>query len=440
MDLGLERIRKLLNALGNPEKQLNVIHVAGTNGKGSVCAYIASILKAARFKVGRYNSPHFLEPNDAIRICDESIEDNEYKLLCDRVATVDRNCGCGASSFELSTAVALLWFSERNVDFAVIEVGLGGALDATNVFDSPSVCVITPIGMDHAGVLGNTIEEIASAKAGILKPSCPVVFAPQSEDGVLNVLSQRAQELDCPMIISPTAAWCSVDNNTAWATMTVRYPENAEDCLYKFEIPLYGDHQRVNAAVAVSAIHVLKAANPDIGSRITMQNVQDGMASTRWPGRLDLLTAQRYPWLKAAYDIDEMFVDGAHNPPAAKALRAFVDQQLKIRHLSHVLWILASTQGKDMKELLNILLRPQDSVSATTFTQPENMPWIYPMEPADIINIARESVANIKCLTHETLDHALRAVGTAGHSEKLIVLCGSLYLVADLYRINRQMS
>jgi folylpolyglutamate synthase/dihydrofolate synthase len=439
MELGLERIHNLLKALGNPEKQLKAIHVAGTNGKGSVCAYIASILSLAGFKVGRYNSPHFLEPTDAIKICGENISKSEYEKLCDRVATVDKENRFGASTFELSTAAALLWFYESCVDFAVIEVGLGGALDATNVFNSPAVSVITPIGMDHAGILGNSIEEIATAKAGIMKAKCPVVISPQSEDAAMDVLVRRANELGCPMILSPTAAWCSKAKDRGWATLTVRFPDNAVDTTYQIRIPLYGDHQRVNAATAVCAIHMLKHTLPDPGSKITMQSIQDGMASTRWPGRLDLLTKEQHPWLKTVYGIDEMFVDGAHNPPAAKALREFVDQQLKIRHLHKVHWILASTQGKDIMELLNILLRPEDSVYTTVFTQPENMPWIHSMEPSEIKGIAAAAVTG-NCTTHVSLNDALHAVGQADHSDELIVLCGSLYLVADLYRLHRQVS
>jgi folylpolyglutamate synthase/dihydropteroate synthase len=184
---------------------------------------------------------------------------------------------------------------------------------------------------------------------------------------------------------------------------------------------------------------MLKHTLPDPGSKITMQSIQDGMASTRWPGRLDLLTKEQHPWLKTVYGIDEMFVDGAHNPPAAKALREFVDQQLKIRHLHKVHWILASTQGKDIMELLNILLRPEDSVYTTVFTQPENMPWIHSMEPSEIKGIAAAAVTG-NCTTHVSLNDALHAVGQADHSDELIVLCGSLYLVADLYRLHRQVS
>ncbi|KAH8550609.1 Mur ligase [Umbelopsis sp. PMI_123] len=433
MDLGLNRIHNLLKALGNPEKQLSVIHVAGTNGKGSVCAYIASILKAAGFKVGRYNSPHFLEPMDAMQICGESINSDEYKELCDRVATVDKENNCGASNFELSTAAAILWFYESKVDFAVIEVGLGGTLDATNVFDVVVTSVITPIGMDHAGILGNTIAEIASTKAGIIKPNCPVVVSPQSEDDAMKVMIDTARKLSSPLVISPIARWYSTSKDNTTATMNIQFPISKPTTTYQFKIPLYGDHQLVNAATAVSAIHILKNTLPDLDLRITVKHIQDGMASTRWPGRLDLLTKIQNPWLKEMYGIDEMFVDGAHNPPAAQVLREFVDQQLQHRRINKVHWILASTQGKDVKELLNILLRSQDSVSATTFTQPESMPWVHPMEPSDITEIAATITTGL-CTVQSSLQLALE---TVGKSEELIVLCGSLYLVADLYRLHR---
>ncbi|KAI9283099.1 Mur ligase [Umbelopsis sp. AD052] len=431
MDLGLDRIKSLLYALGSPEKNLLVIHVAGTNGKGSVCAYIASILKAAGFKVGRYNSPHFLEPTDAMQICDESIDSAAYRELCDRVASVDKENNCGASTFELSTAAAILWFYESKVDFAVIEVGLGGTLDATNVFDDVVASVITPIGMDHAGILGNSIAEIASAKAGIIKANCPVIASPQPEADAMDVVKKTAQRLSSPLLISPMARWCSPSKEQA--TVDIRYPNDRPLTTYQFKIPLYGDHQLVNAATAVSTIHILKNAQNDLDIKITVEHIQQGMADTRWPGRLDLLTKEQCPWLTNLYSIDEMFVDGAHNPPAAKVLREFVDQQCQTRNNDKVQWIIASTEGKDVKELLSILLRPQDSVCATTFTQPENMPWISHMDPSEIRDIAA-TVASGPCTVEPSLAQALR---NAGQSKGLIVLCGSLYLVADLYRLHR---
>jgi folylpolyglutamate synthase/dihydrofolate synthase len=431
MDLGLDRIKNLLYALGSPEKSLSVIHVAGTNGKGSVCAYIASILKAAGFKVGRYNSPHFLEPTDAMQICGESIESNVYEDICNRVASVDKENNCGASTFELSTAAAILWFYERNVDFAVIEVGLGGTLDATNVFEVVIASVITPIGMDHAGILGNSIAEIASAKAGIIKANCPVIAAPQPEADAMEVVKCTAQKLSSPLLVSPMAKWCS--SSKEQATVDIQHPDNMPTTTYQFKIPLYGDHQLVNAATAVSTIHVMKKSKQDLDLKITAEHIQEGIADTRWPGRLDLLTKEQCPWLTEMYSIDEMFVDGAHNPPAAQVLRGFVDQQCQTRKSDKVQWIIASTEGKDVKELLSILLRPQDSVCATTFTQPENMPWISHMDPSEIRDIAA-TVASGPCTVEPSLAQALR---NAGQSEGLIVLCGSLYLVADLYRLHR---
>jgi folylpolyglutamate synthase/dihydrofolate synthase len=433
MDLGLDRIKSLLKALGNPERSFRVVHVAGTNGKGSVCAYIASILGAAGFTVGRYNSPHFITPSDATQICGKCLDAEDYEKLICRVSTVDKKNNFNASSFEITTAAALLWFYESHVDIAVIEVGLGGTLDATNVFDHPAVSVITPIGMDHAGILGTTIEEIAGAKAGIMKSQCPVVISSQTESQAMNVLNARAHQLSCPVILSPTAAWTSNSSEPAWATVKVSGPDNAMGETYQFKIPLYGDHQLVNAATAVSTIHMLKCTSKEFGEKISLQHIQEGMAKTRWRGRLDLLTKYDHPWLKSVYNIEEMFVDGAHNQPAALVLRQFVDQQLKARSLERVHWIVASTQGKDLIKLLSILLRPQDSISATTFTQPENMPWIYPMPQSDIITVANSITKD--CTIENSLDTALHTAGKLDPSKQLIVLCGSLYLVADLYRL-----
>ncbi|KAI8145574.1 Mur ligase [Fennellomyces sp. T-0311] len=363
MDLGLERIQSLLNALGNPQDQLRVIHVAGTNGKGSVCAYTASVLRQLGLAVGRFNSPHLLEPHDSIQINNSPVSKDEYKNTCAHVERVNNENQLAASSFEQLVASALCIFRNHKLDWVVIEVGLGGALDATNVFKQPNMTVVTAIGWDHAGILGGTIESIAQAKAGIMKQGCPAVFAPQDDPSVLNTLVKYAETVGAPWKLVKEAEWegdgaCRLDLNGQ---------------VHRYPVPLRGDYQRANSAAAVTALVWLR----DVGEiQFTETQLQEGMAATRWPGRLEHIPKP----IVNGLELPSILVDGAHNPPATRALRKHVDYLCP----QSVIWIIGATTGKDIDEMLQILLRPQDTVLAVPFSQPDGMPWIQCVSPTEI--------------------------------------------------------
>ncbi|MEK6869330.1 MAG: folylpolyglutamate synthase/dihydrofolate synthase family protein, partial [Nanoarchaeota archaeon] len=264
--LGLDRIESLLKKLGNPEKKLRCIHVAGTNGKGSVCAMISSILTGAGYKVGLYTSPHLKKFNERIRINNKLISDKDivkYYLKIKKYVT-------NQSFFEITTAMAFLYFADKKVDFAVLEVGLGGRLDATNVV-TPLVSIITNIGLEHTKYLGNTIKKVAYEKAGIIKNNVPVVTA--AEGIALAAIKKISNERNSRLYIA-----------------------NKKNANYR--IGLKGEFQKLNAAMAIKAIGILKN---NYGVKIKKSNVKKGLLNAKWPGRFQFLEKN-------------ILVDCAHNP------------------------------------------------------------------------------------------------------------------------------
>jgi dihydrofolate synthase/folylpolyglutamate synthase len=292
--LGLERIAVLLDALGNPQQACRIVHVAGTNGKGSTCAMIESGLRAAGYRTGLFTSPHLVEPTERIRIDGEPVPAAQFAAAFDQVhACAERllraeRIDLHPTYFESVTAMALLLFRECAVEFTVLEVGLGGRLDATNAV-APELCVITPIDFDHEAFLGNSLESIAWEKAGILKPGVAAVFARQRPEA-LAVLEARAAELRVPVVRATDTPVSAValgarGSDFTWAGMAVH-------------CPLPGEHQVENAAVAMAALQRLGVAPGAI---------QEGTAQTVWPGRLERISAD-----------PDVILDGAHNPAGAR--------------------------------------------------------------------------------------------------------------------------
>ncbi|KAF9281617.1 hypothetical protein BGZ68_006531 [Mortierella alpina] len=497
MDLGLERVTRLLEALAPsaslppPHLAIPIIHVAGTNGKGSICAFIASILTASGFRVGRYNSPHLITPRDTIQINSQPISQDDYQYVTDLVKQKDAQLDLKATSFELLTAAAFYWFAYGRandgkspavdghntaaVDFAVIEVGVGGRLDATNIVPTPKVCVIASVDMDHAGLLGNSIEEVAFEKAGIIKAKVPVVVAPQPQgQKVYKVVEDKAASvgLHAEQVVKVQAAqWVTkgeVPPSTASEPTGLGRWASLEDG-FRFWIPLLGDFQLANSATAIAAIRTLVDSASSAGSdgttmdiqwkdRITDETIRQGIRDTAWPGRLQ--------WIKATDAPREvrgkMLIDGAHNPAAAVALSAYISEyaatvsstvSVSASRRPRTHWIMAFTKGKDIEEMFEILFPPlssgekrgqQDTFSAVEFSPPEGMPWVSPIPSGEIcqrlkahqdrIHIQGESQLLVQGFGAD-LKAALQWVGNQRQEDDLVVLCGSLYLVADLFRL-----
>ena len=339
----LDRIRALLQRLGDPHLSVPTLHVTGTNGKGSTSAMLSSMLQAHGLRVGLYTSPHLLQVTERIRHGLDPIEPAGFARLVDAVweplRQVARDTPFGEpTTVEALTAMALLHFRQAGVDAQVIEVGLGGELDSTNVV-TPSVCAITNISFDHVAVLGPTIESIARAKAGIIKRGVPVVLAPQME-GALEVVLGVAARQRAPVIQVGAGVRWSVDDDAGDRQRLDRQRLQVETPRgrYRIDLPLAGDYQGENAAVAVAAGELF------LGERLDPQAVRRGLAAVRWPGRLERL------WWRGV----QVIVDGAHSPYAMQrmvgALAGRVDPQRTVA-------VVGALTGHDLVETLQPLRR-----------------------------------------------------------------------------------
>ncbi len=413
IELGLSRIQSLLQALGSPHQQVPIIHVAGTNGKGSVCAYLSSVLTTAGFRVGRYTSPHLVQWTERICLNEQPVSASVLlAALQDVEAAIDPTEDC-PTQFEVLTAAAWLIFAQAQVEIAVVEVGLGGRLDATNVCDRPLVSVITSISRDHWQRLGDSLSAIAAEKAGILKAGCPAVIGPLPPEAE-SVVQAQLEALGCPTQWPSPAQWHQPPSphETAWAISQDLY----------FPLPLGGEIQLTNAAVAIAVLRQLQTQ----GWAISAAQIAKGMAQTRWPGRLQWAQWQGSPLL----------LDGAHNAAAAQALRHYVDQILSSPQFSSeaeppapkatVTWIIGMLATKDHTAILQALLRPRDQLLLVP------VPGHDSANPTDLIPLAHRLCPALgRCWARPDWTAGLEA---ATPSQGLNILCGSLYLVGAFWQ------
>ncbi|WP_373536512.1 folylpolyglutamate synthase/dihydrofolate synthase family protein [Microcoleus sp.] len=403
--LGLERIQQLLQKLDNPHQKVPVIHIAGTNGKGSVCAYLSSVLAAAGYRVGRYTSPHLIDWTERICINQKPISTIALQQCLEQVVSAAEGNTETPTQFEIITAAAWLYFAEQKADIAVIETGLGGRLDATNVCENPLVSVITSISLDHWQILGPTVADIAGEKAGILKSKCPVVVGELPESARI-VVEKRIQELDCPAIwVKP-----AVDLGEGFA----EYQLSQNSVKIKYQLPLLGQIQLMNSAIALATLHTLQ----NLGWQISPTAIADGIATTQWPGRL-----QQTTWKN-----QKILIDGAHNPAAAIALREYVDHLTSSP--SPINWVIGILATKDCDDILQALLKKGDRLYLVPVPDQNSS------SPAELAAIAQIICPELTvCQAFPDLTTALDAA-VAG--DNLTVLCGSLYLVG--YFLQQQQS
>ena len=395
--LGLDRIYQLLDALGNPHQQIPVIHVAGTNGKGSVCAFLLSILQTAGYRVGRYTSPHLIDWRERITINGEWICDQDLLEALQQVEAAI-NPEFPPTQFEVITA-AMWWYfakqkSLQNLDIVIIETGLGGRLDATNVCDRPLVCVITSIGLDHCQQLGNTLVAIASEKAGIIKPKCPVVIA---ENHAEAIAALQAKVTECEASVT----WVSAAKRTATGAIYQGF---------EYPLPLLGNHQLINSAVAIATIQSLR----NQGWEISEAAMRTGLANTQWSGRLQ--------WIEFNLDgkSHKILIDGAHNVAAAEYLRQFVDEAFPLRRKR---WVIGILNTKDQAGILKALLDPDDLLF------PVPVPSAATTSPEDLAQVA-SSIIKAKPHPYASLTLGL-AAAFEDQQNDVVILCGSLYLVGE---------
>lgn len=421
----LAHMRALLAALQHPEKRFPAVLIAGTNGKGSTAATLASILRASGLRTGLYTSPHLVRINERIRINGEPIDDGTFARLHDLVdRTAERLVEKGElpwhpSFFEMLTAIAFEYFERQEVELAVLEVGMGGRLDATNVV-APRVSIITDISLDHQKFLGNTVREIAREKAGIIHPGGVVVTLPQqpeANDVIGNViLSQGARAVNAvPYVppISPAAARTEhrVAGNGVTGHFVSRYPLQVMGKEILVETPLLGRHQLRNVALAVAAAEELK----NQGFAITPESIERGIRDTHWPGRFQVIPATE--------DSPEIVLDVAHNPAGAWALRAVLSACYEDRPLT---FVFGAMRDKAIGEIAEILFPLAEHVVATRADNPRS---------ASSSEIRQAAVrTSVDILETSDVPTALaRAINVAG-PEGLVVITGSIYIVGEVMR------
>lgn len=391
--LGLERIKKLLANLGNPDRQIPIIHVGGTNGKGSVCAYLSSILTEAGFRVGRYTSPHLIDWTERIYLNETAIALTELIAILEDVCSAIAPDTESPTQFEVITAAAWLYFARSQADLAIMEVGLGGRLDATNTSDRALVSIITSISREHWQHLGPTVADIAREKAGILKANCPAVIGklPPAAEAVV---AAKIAELNCRAVWVEPATELKLGGQSRWA----KYDD------LEYPLPLLGEVQLNNSALAIAAIKILQQQ----GWNIPELAIQTGMRKTRWLGRLQWTT----------YRDRSLLIDGAHNPAAAIALRQYINTLNK-----PVIWVMGMLSTKDHRDILQILLKPEDELHLVPV--PDHSSAV----PQDLAALAQQVCPRLSnCQTYDELFNALDVLWQNSSSD-LVVLCGSLYLV-----------
>jgi dihydrofolate synthase / folylpolyglutamate synthase len=431
----LAHMRVLLAAMKHPERSFPSVLIAGTNGKGSTAATLASILRASAWKTGLYTSPHLLRINERIRINDIEIEDDDFARLhgeVDQVAAKlveQRALPWHPSFFEMMTAIAFTHFASERVDIAVLEVGMGGRLDATNVVD-PLVSVITDISLDHQKFLGNTVAEIAREKAGIIRSDRPVVILPQHPEAnevignailELGARGLSAVEYVPPvsprstdyLMPSPEPRVPSPENRSGSRQLRYHYPQCVMGKQILIETPLVGRHQLRNVALAITTAEELSKQG---FTGITADSVECGIRETRWPGRFQVLApSEGWP---------EIVLDVAHNPAGAWALRSALSERYSERPL---IFVFGAMRDKAIAEMAEILFPLAERVIATRPENPRSA------SPDEIQQAASRTGADIEAVAE--VPSALDRSRDAARSRTPIVVTGSIYLVGEAMRV-----
>lgn len=440
--LGLEAIQQLLADLGNPHQQVPIIHVTGSNGKGSVCAYLSAVLTKAGYRVGRYTSPHLVSWNERICLNEQPIATSELEKVLQQVIAVVRPDEPSPTQFEVFTAAAWLYFAQQQVDVAVMEVGLGGRLDATNVCDRPLVSIITSISREHWQRLGSTLAEIAWEKAGILKPGCPAVVG-QVPPEAAAVIHRRIVELGCPAVYPQPAkdlgdGWAEYQGIETYAYQTGDASTDVDSVMQLTSIayrsPLLGAMQQHNAALAIAAVQLLRQQ----GWQIVDDAIVQGIAKTKWDGRLQWFDWQGH----------KILIDGAHNPASAEVLRQFVDTPaVGIHRSSAVHWVMGMLSTKDHADVFKAVLRPGDRLylvsvpdhstadpAALAALAKEVCPDLAHCQPYPDVLVALEA-ATLSNLPFNAVPHPSYIAKVQPPLETpLTVLCGSLYLIGHFFQ------
>ena len=408
IQLGMERIEGLLRELGNPEQKIKTIHVTGTNGKGSVTSMITNILLAANLKVGKFTSPHLVKYNERICLNGKDISDDDFAMAISAVrvaaeSVVKKGVCQQPTQFEILTAAAFLYFYLQKVDYAVIEVGMGGLWDSTNVI-TPVVSVITNVALDHTDRCGATVERIAMQKAGIIKEKVPVVTAAESNEALGPIIS-FAMFKEAPVYLYGKAFWgTEVESSMAGQKFTLHAGNTyASD----YEIKLPGEHQIKNTSLAIVAAKLVSKQD----DRINELALHIGVANTLWPGRLERIHVN-----------PDIILDGAHNPNGAEALRKALDKYYPGKKVTFVFGMMGD---KDMTGVIKTLIRADDVVYTVRADQGARA-----AEAKGLAQLVGPNAIPMASLA-EAYSTALASV----KEDDVLCVCGSLYLVGEFKKM-----
>lgn len=411
----LDRMNRLMALLDWPNRHYPCVHVAGTKGKGSTASFIASALRASGYKTGLYTSPHLEDFRERIQIDGEQISVEDLVTLADEMRPRTEQVN-DVTTFELTTAIAFQYFANQKVDIVVLEVGLGGRLDATNIVD-PVVSVITPISYDHMNVLGNTLTEIAHEKAGIIKPKRPVVIAPQVEEAKTEILRIAKSQEAPTVVVEQDYQWQSTSHTLDFQVVEIQnaHPQKGEKeslVPITLPVPLLGQHQADNATTALAALEVLREA----GFAVTQESLRQGFQNVHWQTRFEILRKD-----------PPLIADAAHNGDSIQKLCQTLDEYFP--NLPFIL-ILGASADKSLKTMMDIIIPKVEAVVCTQSVHPR---------AADAYDLQKQVERyNKPCYAESTAEAGLaKALELAGNN-KGIIATGSLFLAAAIRAIWRQ--
>ena len=417
----LAYVRTMLEALDHPERRFASVLIAGTNGKGSTAATLSSILGAAGYRTGLYSSPHLMQINERLRVNGEAISDAEFGVMHERVERIAQDLLRAGklpwhpSFFEMLTAMAFEYFASVGVEIAVLEVGMGGRLDATNVVE-PLISVIADIALDHQKYLGNTITEIAAEKAGIIRANGVVVTLPQhpQANDVIGhaILEKNAHGVSAVQYVPPVSPGAAtyMEGRAAPVRGRNRYPLTVMGEEIDVDSPLAGRHQLRNLALAIATAEELG----QFGFKVTPKQIEQGIRETRWPGRFQVV-----PPSAATYQ-REMVLDVAHNPAGAWALRSALSENFSGRELT---FVFAAMRDKPLQEVAEILFPLAEQVVVTTVANPRAA------TTSELVQAA--SRTGVSLCAEETVAAALARARTLSKPDGVIVVTGSIFLVGE---------
>ncbi|KAK9465617.1 Mur ligase [Lipomyces arxii] len=420
INLGLQRMKPLMESLLAPQKTFKVFHVAGTNGKGSVCAYLSSILYKSSIPVGRFTSPFLLEPRDSIFVNESPISQALFADVKKLVEQTAQRAGVRPTDFELLTATAMEVFNRKQLDVAVIEVGVGGKEDATNIeYKRRGVLgtIITRVGLDHQNLLGNSIKEIALQKAGIMRAKTLCTVSGDNVPEVLSTIETQASSLDQISVVKPDEILSQDDG--------VYLETDSYGKIKLSETPLNGDYQYMNLACAVRALDRVAKLLPTV----TRSTIEAGIREVQWQGRLQFISAEPF----GGNEDRKILLDGAHNVQAASSLGKFVNENL--RGDEKITWVMALSGNREATEILSLLGRPGDKFYAVGFSPVDTMSWVVPQD-LTALNLAAKDL-DLDAVPTEGLSLQTVISNALSSCSAPVVICGSLYLISDVLRLTK---